>query len=92
MSRLGTLATRVTALLAGGHPTLQKGCTGSDVKELQEILDEYANPDTERYAKMVDRIREIQNFTSLGYHRLDDMLEAVGIDPDHLCTYCWNGK
>lgn len=38
MSRLGTLATRVTALLAGGHPTLQKGCTGSDVKELQEIL------------------------------------------------------
>ena len=58
----------------------------------QEILDEYANPDTERYAKMVDRIREIQNFTSLGYHRLDDMLEAVGIDPDHLCTYCWNGK
>ena len=58
----------------------------------QEILDEYANPDTERYAKMVDRIREIQHFTSLQYHRLDDMLEAVGIPTENLCTYCWNGK
>ena len=32
------------------------------------------------------------NFTSLRYNRLDDMLEAVGIDKSKLCTYCWNGK
>lgn len=57
-----------------------------------EILAEYADPDTERYAKMVDRIREIQHFTTLGYHRLDDMIEAIGIGADNLCTYCWNGK
>ena len=57
-----------------------------------EILAEYADPDSERYAKMVDRIREIQHFTTLRYHRLDDMLDAIGIGADKLCTYCWNGK
>ena len=41
---------------------------------------------------MVDGICKKLNFTSLRYHRLDDMLESVGIDPDQLCTYCWNGK
>ena len=41
---------------------------------------------------MIDIICERLKFTSLRYHRLDDMLEAVGIDPDSLCTYCWNGK
>ena len=78
-SDLDLFARRVICELEGCDPT-------------QEILDEYANPDTERYAKMVDRIREIQHFTSLQYHRLDDMLEAVGIPTENLCTYCWNGK
>lgn len=58
----------------------------------REVLDEYADPDSEKYQKMVDQICERLNFTSLRFHRLDDMLEAVGIDPDQLCTYCWNGK
>ncbi|MGN0246210.1 MAG: amidophosphoribosyltransferase [Lachnospiraceae bacterium] len=63
---------------------------GDDVSK--EILQEYADPDNPKYQKMVDMICEKLNFTSLRYHRLDDMLEAVGIDPDKLCTYCWNGK
>ena len=58
----------------------------------KEVLQEYADPDTPKYQKMVDKICEKLNFTSLRYHRLDDMLESVGIDPDKLCTYCWNGK
>ena len=41
---------------------------------------------------MLEEIRKQLNFTSLRYHRLDDMLESIGIDPDKLCTYCWNGK
>lgn len=57
-----------------------------------EVLQEYADPDNPKYQKMVDKICERLNFTSLRYHRLDDMLESVGIDPDKLCTYCWNGK
>ncbi len=64
-----------------------EGCEPS-----REILDEYADPNTERYAKMVEEIRKKLNFTSLEYLRLDDMLDSVGIDKDKLCTYCWDGK
>ncbi len=58
----------------------------------KEVLKEYCDPDSERYQRMVDSICKQLNFTSLRYHRLDDMIESVGIDPDKLCTYCWNGE
>ncbi len=57
-----------------------------------EVLQEYADPTTEKYTIMVEEIRKELNFTSLMFNRLDDMLEAVGIEPCKLCTYCWNGK
>ena len=57
-----------------------------------DTLCEYADPDSEKYQKMVDRICELQHFTSLRYHRLDDLVESVGIEPECLCTYCWNGR
>lgn len=69
------------------------------IKELEgtediskEVLDEYANPDSEKYARMVEEIRKQLNFTSLAFNRLDDMLDAVGIDKCKLCTYCWDGR
>lgn len=58
----------------------------------KEVLKEYCDPDSERYQRMVDSICKQLNFTSLRYHRLDDMIESVGIEPDKLCTYCWNGE
>lgn len=58
----------------------------------QEVLDEYANPCTCRYAQMIEDIRKQQNFTTLRYHRLDDLLASIGIDPCKVCTYCFNGK
>ena len=58
----------------------------------KEILEEYADPESEKYGKMVDEICKELNFTTLRYNRLDDMLDAVGIDKCKLCTYCWNGK
>jgi amidophosphoribosyltransferase len=57
-----------------------------------EILQEYADPNSEKYEIMVEEIRKELNFTSLKYNRLDDMLEAVDLEPCKLCTYCWNGK
>ena len=57
-----------------------------------EILQEYTNPDSDKYHDMVEAIGREMNFSSLRYHRLDDMIQSVGIDPDRLCTYCWNGK
>lgn len=56
------------------------------------ILEDYANPDSDRYHLMLDKIREKLNFTSLAFNRLDDMIEAVGIDKSKLCTYCWDGR
>lgn len=58
----------------------------------QVNLSAYSNPETAEYQEMVKRIGVELNFTSLRYHRLDDMIEAVGIDRDKLCTYCWDGK
>lgn len=58
----------------------------------EELLEEYANPESERYEKMVEEMRKEQGFTSLRFNRLDDMLDATGVDRCKLCTYCWNGK
>lgn len=58
----------------------------------RDILTDYANPDSDRYHKMLEEINKEMGFTSLRYNRLDDMLEAVGIDKENLCTYCWDGK
>lgn len=63
---------------------------GPDVSD--EILQEYTDPSSEKYEIMIEEIRKELNFTSLKFNRLDDLLDSVGIDPDHLCTYCWNGK
>lgn len=67
-----------------------KELEGGEVSE--ETLREYADYNSEKYEKMVERIGEKLKFTSLRYHRLDDMIEAVGIDPSKLCTYCWSGQ
>ena len=56
------------------------------------VLDEYVNPESDRYAKMLEAIREQQNFTTLRYHRLDDFVKSIGIDSCKLCTYCFDGK
>lgn len=56
------------------------------------ILEDYANPDSDRYHRMLDRIRDQLNFTSLAYNRLDDMIEATGLPKEKLCTYCWDGR
>lgn len=61
-------------------------------KVSDQVLSEYADPTTQRYQDMNEDIRKELNFTTLRYHRLDDMIQAVGIDPCKLCTYCWNGK
>ena len=57
-----------------------------------EVLQDYANPDSQNYKEMVDEIRKQLNFTSLRFHRLDDMEASIGISPCKLCTYCWSGR
>ena len=58
----------------------------------KNVLSDYADPTSQNYKEMLEEIRKELNFTSLRYHRLDDMIESIGIEPCKLCTYCWNGK
>ena len=55
------------------------------------VLGDYADPNSDRYAAMLEEIRKRQNFTSLRYHRLDDLIKSIGIDACQVCTYCFNG-
>ena len=66
-SEMDLITRRVIDRLEGGNVT-------------KEILEEYADPESEKYGKMVDEICKELNFTTLRYNRLDDMLDAVGID------------
>lgn len=54
-------------------------------------LTAYADWRSPEYRAMVGRIEAKLNFTSLKYNHLEDMLDAVGLEREKLCTYCWNG-
>jgi amidophosphoribosyltransferase len=55
-------------------------------------LEAYTSPETNQYACMVDCICKKLNLTTLKYQNIHDMLEAIGIGAQNICTYCWNGK
>ena len=69
-------------------------------REVQEMegaaglkrLDEYTDAKTERGQCLLKNICEKFGFSSLGYQSLEGLIEAIGIDPERLCTYCWTGK
>ena len=58
--------------------------------DIEDIRD-YSNPDTEKYKKMVDTIAATLDLDSLVYQRLDDLVEAIGLPKEKLCTHCWDG-
>ncbi|MGN0985176.1 MAG: amidophosphoribosyltransferase [Candidatus Enterenecus sp.] len=60
--------------------------------EGQKHLEEYADSSTQRGKCLLSAICEKLGFDSLGYQSLDGLLEAIGIDRDKVCTYCWSGK
>ena len=78
-SDMELIARRIVSKLEGHEPS-------------PEVLAEYANPESDRYLAMLEGIRAQMGFTSLRYNRLDDMLDAVGLDHCKMCTYCWNGR
>jgi len=61
-------------------------------EEGEKHLDEYADGRTERGKCLLRSICEEMGFDSLSYQTLDGMLDAIGIDRDKICTYCWNGR
>ena len=61
-------------------------------KEGEKHLEEYADSSTERHQCMLKAICEKLGFDSLGYQSLSGLLESIDLDPEMICTYCWNGK
>ena len=60
--------------------------------EGQQHIEEYADRSTERGKCMLRSICEEMGFDSLEYQSLDGLLEAIGVDKEKICTYCWTGK
>ena len=58
----------------------------------QQHVAEYADASTERGQCLLKSICEEMGFDSLGYQSLDGLLEAIGLDRDKVCTYCWTGE
>lgn len=55
-------------------------------------VSKYLDSDGEPYKAMVEYIRKNLGLTSLAFQRLDDLVAAIGLPKDRLCTYCWDGK
>ena len=61
-------------------------------EEGEKHIDEYLKPNTERGKKMREVICEQLHLASLEFQSLEGVIEAIGIEPCRLCTYCWSGK
>ncbi|UCG85603.1 MAG: amidophosphoribosyltransferase [Gemmatimonadota bacterium] len=59
--------------------------------ETPEHLEAYADQRSERYHAMLEVIRRRLGLTSLQYQQLDDLVAAIGLPKEKLCTYCWDG-
>ena len=78
-SELDLAARRAISRLEGG-------------KVSAEVLKEYLTYGSEKYLQMVEEIRKDLNLTSLKFQKLEDLIKAIGLPQDRVCTYCWNGR
>jgi len=66
------------------------------IKELEDaddkFLDEYAICGSEKNQAMLDNIRQRLKLTTLKYQKLENLVEAIGLPKDRLCTHCWDGS
>lgn len=56
------------------------------------MLGEYSDPDSPRYAHMVEKLRQTIGADTLRFQRLDDLVEAIGLPKEQLCTHCWDNS
>jgi amidophosphoribosyltransferase len=66
------------------------------VKELEGTddtdLKEYSDPDNSKYEAMVEQIKKRLGLTTLRYQKLSDLVGAIGLPKEKLCTHCWDGS
>lgn len=61
-------------------------------EEGEKYIEEYADGSTERGRKLRETIAKKLMLDTLEFQSLDGLIEAIGVSPDEICTYCWNGK
>jgi amidophosphoribosyltransferase len=57
-----------------------------------DFLEEYALANSPKNLEMIERIRERLGLTTLVYQKLEDLVTAVGLPKEKLCTHCWDGS
>ena len=55
-------------------------------------MQDYSDTKNGKYAEMVEQIRKSLDFTSLIYQKLDDLVDAIGLPKEKICTHCWDGS
>ncbi len=55
-------------------------------------MQKYSDTKNGKYAEMVEQIRKTLNFTSLIYQKLDDLVDAISLPKEKVCTHCWDGS
>jgi amidophosphoribosyltransferase len=55
-------------------------------------MGDYLIPGSEKYAEMIARIEQRLRLTTLQYQKLEDLVEAIGLPKERLCTHCWDGS
>ena len=96
--RKESIANQKRALLIpeGYQNTLDLRQTEQAIKELEgredKNLDEYARFGTEKNLAMVEEIRKRLKLTTLKFQKLDDLVSAIGLPKERLCTHCWDGS
>ncbi|MDX9883975.1 MAG: amidophosphoribosyltransferase [Prolixibacteraceae bacterium] len=53
---------------------------------------EYSDSNNPKYTAMVEQIRKNLDLTTLKFQKLDDLVEAIGLPKEKLCTHCWDGS
>ena len=52
---------------------------------------EYLDSESDSYARMVEKVKEMLGLTTLRYQLMPDMINAIGLPKEKVCTYCWEG-
>ena len=69
--------------------------TRKAIKQLEgeeKHLEEYADSNSDKYQSMVRQIAKNMGIDSLIYQDLNDLVEAIGLPKEKLCTHCWDGS
>jgi len=65
------------------------------IKEIEGVdgkdLDQYSTEGSEKHKRMIKQISQMLKLTTLKYQKLADLVEAIGLPKEKICTYCWDG-